>query len=118
MSSYCDGDILGYDKQGNPSAWDKIVETPYNLIQMWKRGAATPEGRTATAPVRAVVDIVKSATGATKKAVDAAGNIIEDAPGTVKGIGGVLPVVLIVLAGGVAAYLVFAGKKGTKLTPF
>jgi hypothetical protein len=42
-----------------------------------------------------------------------AGNIVGGAGDTAKS----LPIVLIVLAAGVAGYLIFAGKKGVKLTP-
>ena len=49
-----------------------------------------------------------------KAAADAAGDLFKGAGGTAKA----APTILIILALGVGAYLVFAGRKGVKLTPF
>lgn len=43
---------------------------------------------------------------------------IQGAGETAEAVPKVVPLVLVVLAGGIAAYLTFAGKKGTKLTPW
>ena len=51
------------------------------------------------------------------KAVKATGNVLEGAGDTAKTASYTVPLVLLVLAGGVAGYLIFAGKKGVKLTP-
>jgi len=85
-----------------------------DLFTMWETGAQQIEksgiGKIVTAPVR----IAESVIGAGEKAVTGAGEAVGAAPGIIKA----LPVILIILAGGVAAYLLFAGRKGTKLTPF
>jgi len=49
-----------------------------------------------------------------KAAADATGDLFEGAGATAKN----LPLIVTILAAGVAAYLIFAGKKGVKLTPF
>jgi len=75
-----------------------------------------------------VIDDVKAAYTATKHTVGqlvrAPGTILEAVANTAKGAGeGIqkttkaLPWVLIILAAGVGAYLLYAGKKGTKLIP-
>lgn len=48
-----------------------------------------------------------------KQTADAVGDLFKGAGESAKS----LPLILIILAGGVAAYLVFAGRKGVKLTP-
>jgi hypothetical protein len=81
---------------------------------MWNEGAAelekSPLGRIITAPVR----LVDSVTTALPKVVTAAGDTAKEAPSIAKK----LPMVVIILAVGVGAYLLYAGKAGTKLTPF
>jgi hypothetical protein len=81
--------------------------------QYWDAGAKDLEktaiGKIVTSPVR----IIEAATGSTTKALTSVGKVAEKAPA----IAGTVPLLLIVLAGGIAAYLVFAGKKGVKLIP-
>ena len=76
------------------------------LLEMWESGAKELEktaiGRLITAPIR-IGDKVVTATGKTIDVIPKAANTV--------------PLVLMILAGGIAAYLVFAGKSGTKLTP-
>jgi hypothetical protein len=80
-------------------------------FQLWKEGAAelekTAPGKLITAPVQIPAAVVEAA----RKILEATGKTAETLPGTAK----TIPIILIILAGGVAAYLVFAGKKGTKL---
>jgi hypothetical protein len=84
-----------------------------NIFELWEEGAksieTTAPGRIITAPVR----LAEKATGATGKVIEATGKTAEAAPGIAKSI----PLILIILAGGIAAYFVFAGKKGTALIP-
>jgi hypothetical protein len=84
------------------------------IFDYWTTGAKELEksapGQLVTAPIRVPAAVVTTA----RKALEATGKTVETVPGAAK----TLPVVFIILAGGVAAYLVFAGKKGTKLTPF
>lgn len=85
-----------------------------DLFTMWKEGAAELEksslGRIITAPVR----LVDSVATALPEIVTAAGDTAKEAPSIAKK----LPMVVIILAVGVGAYLLYAGKAGTKLTPF
>jgi len=75
-----------------------------------------------------VIDDVKDGFAAARhtviQLVRAPGTILEAVANTAKGAGeGIqkttkaLPLVLIILAAGVGAYLLYAGKKGTKLIP-
>ena len=84
-----------------------------NLFELWEEGAQdiekTAPGRIVTAPVR----IIESATGTANKIVTSTGKVAEAAPGIAK----MLPLILIILAGGVGAYLLFAGKSGVNLVP-
>jgi len=75
-----------------------------------------------------VIDDVKDGFAAARhtivQLVRAPGTILEAVADTAKGVGKgaektakALPWVLIILAAGVGAYLLYAGKKGTKLIP-
>ena len=84
-----------------------------SLFDMWETGAKDLEksdlGKLITAPIR----LLSKTTDAGQKVLEATGKTAEAAPDIVKNI----PLILIILAGGVTAYLVYAGKKGTKLIP-
>jgi len=58
--------------------------------------------------------LISTVADSVKEVIDAIGKTAEGAPKLANS----LPVVLIILAVGVGGYLVFAGRKGTKLTPF
>ena len=62
----------------------------------------------------AAVDLTKTTFNTVKDAVDALGDVAKGAAKTA----GAIPTILIVLAVGIAGYLIFAGKKGTDLTKF
>ena len=84
-----------------------------NIFELWEEGAKSIEetsiGKIVTSPVR----ILEKATGATQQVLTATGQTAAQAPAIAK----TLPLILIILAGGVVAYLAFAGKSGVKLTP-
>lgn len=97
MSSYTLGE--GFEVADIPAQWDK--------------GAAELEkttlGRIVTSPVR----IIEKLFGSAQKGAEAIGTTVESAGATTKK----LPMVLTVLAIGVAGYLIFAGKSGVGLIP-
>jgi hypothetical protein len=86
--------------------WKALKSTVSDPFRAWDVGAKELEktslGKLVTAPVRIATGAVDASTG-TLKAIPKAVNTV--------------PLVLLILAGGIAAYLVFAGKAGTKLTP-
>jgi hypothetical protein len=77
-----------------------------NIFELWEEGAKELEktgiGKVITAPVR----LPEAVFTATKETVAQAPKIAKT-----------LPVILIILAAGAAAYLVFAGRKGVKILP-
>lgn len=77
-----------------------------NIFEIWEQGAQelekTPVGKVITAPIRLPGAIVSSAT-----------ETVKSLPSIVK----TVPTVLLLVAAGVAGYLIFAGRKGTKLIP-
>jgi hypothetical protein len=77
-----------------------------NIFELWEEGAKelekTAPGKLITAPIRLPEAVFTSAT-----------ETVKQAPKLAK----TLPWVLIILAVGVGGYLVFAGRKGTKLIP-
>lgn len=100
MASYMNGDNLGA-----------------NIFELWWMGAkevpkATVETIQKTGAV--IKTGVKTVLGTTKKILEGAGDTALGAGKTVKS----LPLILGILAVGVAGYLIFAGKKGTDLTQF
>lgn len=94
---------------GNP----ELLGAGKNIFELWESGAKqleqTAPGRIITAPVR----LLEAAAESAIKTTGAFGKVADKAPG----IAGTVPLILVILAGGVAAYLIFAGKKGTKLIP-
>jgi hypothetical protein len=100
MASYMNGDNLGA-----------------NVFQLWWMGAQdVPKAAADTiqTTVKVVKSGVKTVLGTTKKVLDAAGDTALGAAKTVK----TLPLILGILAVGIAGYLIFSGKKGTDLTKF
>jgi len=90
------------------SFWEKMLQAPSGLIEQWKKGADTPEGKAAIAPLAAIM-------GVSRQALESAKEILKDAPPAIKKTTGTIPMVLIILAGGIAAYLVFMGRSGKKI---
>jgi hypothetical protein len=88
-----------------------------NVFEMWWMGAKEVPGA-AVSTVQKVGGIAKSGVktvlGTTKKILEGVGETAAGAGKTVKS----LPLILGILAVGVAGYLIFAGKKGTDLTQF
>jgi hypothetical protein len=83
-----------------------ILDLPEKLFNWWKTGATeTPVGKVAALPLTLPY-----------KAVRAAEQTVEQLPSAVKGVTKALPLVLLLVAGGVALYLYQSGKKGVKLT--
>jgi hypothetical protein len=88
-----------------------------NIFQMWWMGAKEVPGATVSTIQKAgsvAKSGVKTVAATTKKVFDAIGDTAGGAASTVKS----LPLILGILAVGVAGYLIFAGKKGTDLTQF
>jgi hypothetical protein len=90
------------------SFWEKMLQAPADLIEKWKKGADTPEGKAAIAPLAAIM-------GVPLQALESAKEILKDAPPAIKSTTGTIPLILIILAGGVTAYLVFMGRGGKKI---
>jgi hypothetical protein len=77
-----------------------------NIFELWEEGAKelekTAPGRLITSPIRLPGAVVSSAE-----------KVVSTLPSIVK----TVPWVLLILAIGAGGYLIFAGRKGTKLTP-
>lgn len=83
-----------------------ILDIPEKLLNWWKIGATqTSVGKAAALPLTLPYKALKSSQ-----------EIVEDLPSSVKGITKTLPLILLLVAGGVAIYLYQSGKKGVKLT--
>ena len=74
--------------------------------EYWQEGANILDQSAIGKLITAPVDLLNTAVTSTEQTV-----------ANVPKIANTLPWILLILAGGVAAYLVFAGKKGTKLIP-
>lgn len=79
----------------------------------WEKGAAELEKSTLGKIVVAPVRIVEKLVGSAEKGAEAAGVALTSAGETTRK----LPLVLTILALGVAGYLIFAGRSGTSLIP-
>jgi hypothetical protein len=100
MASYMNGDELGT-----------------NIFQLWWMGVQEVPGAAAGTIQKAETVVksgVKTVASTTRKVLNAIGGTAEGAASVVKS----LPLVLGILAVGVAGYLIFSGKKGTDFTQF
>lgn len=86
-------------------------------LTLWKMGAgeiAQKTGQGISTATGVAKSGVKTVLSTTKKILEGLGSAAEGAGSTVKA----LPLILGILAVGVAGYLIFAGRKGTDLAGF
>ena len=88
-----------------------------NIFQLWWMGAQEVPGAAVSTIQKAGTAAksgVKTVASTTRKVFEAIGDTAGGAASAVKS----LPLILGILAVGVAGYLIFSGKKGTDLTQF
>lgn len=95
------------------SVKDAVIETAKGTLDAAIKGALIPV-EAAKQVIAVPIRIGGVVVGTVEKTIGAVGTAVTGVAETAKA----LPIVLVILGLGVGGYLIFAGRKGTKLTPF